>query len=134
MPIFPILFGVLLVLFLITGLHSLLSGLRARHYQGHTTGVIIEVQHFGSYRKSSRNHNYRPIFRYEVDGVEYKRPFDVTTKNVEQYTVGDTMPLCYDHKDPKHFAPEGDTSMLLSSIPFFLGAAFCAFLLFLCFA
>ena len=132
MPIFPIIFGILLVLFLVTALHSLISGLRARHYEGRVVGVIVEVQHFGSYRKNSRNHNYRPILKYEVDGVEYKRPFDVTTKDADQYTVGDTMPLCYDLKNPKHFAPEGDTSMLTSSIPFFGGAVLCAFLLYLC--
>ena len=128
---FAVIFGALFVLFLFTAVYTLYCGLRSRHFEGRTDGRIIDIQHFGSHREKSRNHNYRPVFRYEVDGTEYKRPFDVTSKNPDRYTVGEVVPLAYDLSHPERFAPVGDTSMALSSIPFFVGAALCIALFFI---
>ena len=128
MPVFIILFGALFVVFLATALSSLLKGLRARHYEGRTLGVVIQIQHYGSRREKSRNHNYLPVFFYTVDGVEYKNTFDVLSSDPKRFQEGDEVILAYDPKDPNKFAPEGDTSMMTSSILFFVGAALCAFL------
>ena len=133
LPIIPIIIlTVLLVLFLIAGVHSMHCALRAKKYEGRVNGVIVEVQHFGSPYAKSRNHNYQPVFLVEVDGTEYRLPFGVTTTHKEQYKKGDVMPLCYDIEDPRHFAPEGDTSMMMSALPFFGGVVLCIFLLVLC--
>lgn len=128
MPVFIILFGALFVVFLATALSSLYKGLRSRRYQGRTQGTVVQVLHYGSRREKSRNHNYIPVFSYTVDGVEYKESFDVLATDPKRFQVGDTVPLSYDLQDPKKFAPEGDTSMAISSVLFFVGAAVCGFL------
>ncbi|MCI8593982.1 MAG: DUF3592 domain-containing protein [Oscillospiraceae bacterium] len=124
--VFLMIFGVLFILFLITGIYTLVCGLRIKHYEGRTEGKVVELQHFGSYRDKSRNHNYRPVFRYTVDGTEYTRPFDVMSKDKERFQVGEEIMLCYDLQKPEHFAPEGDTSMVMSSLPYLGGAVLCA--------
>ncbi len=122
---FAVLFGVLAALFLFTGIQTLVTGLRFKHYEGRTEGKVVEIQHFGSPREKSRNHDYRPVFRYTVDGTEYTRPFDVISRDKNRFRVGETVPLCYDLQKPERFAPEGDTSMVMSSLPMLAGAVIC---------
>lgn len=74
-----------------------------------TTAIIESLDETLAYDESFTEKQYRPVVKYNVDGVEYISKDSEYYDDVElNCKVGDVMQIVYDPDNPKHFAFLGD--------------------------
>lgn len=94
-----------------------------KRYSGRAYGVVVEIisrSGFSSVHSGMRSRRYyAPQIRYNVNGFDlFSHP--MVFKYPCNYSVGQTVTVCYDPQNPEKMKIEGDKTVTILSIIFFI--------------
>lgn len=90
---FPLIAMVISLILLIPGVGYFIPDLQENLSTAKTDAVIVGYQ--------DNEYGYeRPVVSYQVDGNTYEAMIDVLNDRIKASTIGDSLPICYDKKEP----------------------------------
>ena len=78
-------------------------------------GVVSEVQH--NRTRKGRNY-YTPVFKYSIEGVQYVRKSNHSTRIPTKFTVGDSVAVFYDRSNKERYYVLEDGRSIIANTAF----------------
>ena len=90
---FPMIAIVIALILLIPGICYFVMDMQENLNTAKTDAIIVGYE--------DNEYGYaRPIVSYQVDGNTYEAMIDVLNDRIKASTIGDSLPICYDKKEP----------------------------------